>query len=394
MRKTVLTFIVIITILFPSVEGSVGWNGEYFLISWNEINDITTDQHRDIDLVKLYDDENFTFISLRRPVALGKVFWGGSYWLVSVNPGTIPETLLYKFDEENATIIDPDFHPTGPIDWNGEFFLIGGYFGLFSNRTDALVKYDGKNITILAKEIIYSIGWNEKYWLIGARKKLLKYDGHNLTEFRTNLTMPAKLKWGRGYWLIIDEDSYGNSRLIRYTEEIFHDLTPWGLSNKRVSMLEFNGEHWLVSGYPRLLMRFDGTEFEDLTSKIGFSRNEEIKEISWNGGYWLVSTFGVEKPRILRYDGKFFDLTPKDVDALEYGEMRWNGEYWLIEKYWLSEEGQIKYGIIKLKDEKITELSFTDTEKEPKRFSLVFGVFLILLISLFLILKISKNKRV
>lgn len=83
------------------------------------------------------------------------------------------------------------------------------------------------------------------------------------------------------------------------------------------STIGWSGEYFLIGTYDGHLVKFDGKEFELVTS-VG----ERINKLTWNSGYWLIGGRGV----LLRYDGGFTNLS-SDFDVRD---IRCNGEYCLI----------------------------------------------------------------
>jgi hypothetical protein len=374
---SLLIAFLIFSLVISSVNASIAWNGEEWLIGWGGVNDYTQKRlERNIDLV-LLKDENFAFIPLGRdywPASMGDVHWAKDYWLVTYYPEPHPSLKLAKYDGINFTILSPVMVDANIV-WNGEYFLIGGRVQKSPGKwSPALLKYDGKNIAQLDfNGSVSKIGWNGEYWLIvesvlnetinESYSRLIEYNEADFIDLgMLEFSNIYHIAWNGEYWLIVG-DEQERAKLVKYDGKNFDDLSTFIEESRHISDVKWNGKYWLIGGDKGILKKYDGS-FTDLTNEGKFDREGSINKIAWNGDYWLITSW--YSPKIKKYDGKTFtDLTPalrKIVRPLGYREMAWNGEYWLIEV-----EGSTTaspgwtYSLIKYDGHAFTELT-----KQPK----------------------------
>lgn len=236
--------------------------------------------------------------------------WNGKYWLIAVE-GVIDamdnvKPYLYKYDGNNFEDITSKLiglvgwnYTIDAIEWNGNYWLIGGYGGLN--------KYDGTNVTNLTGNLIgisyvKSIGWNGNYWLIGGGGPgLNKYDGNIFTDLKNNLIdFDGEIRsvcWNGFFWLIGGSDSTfsGLPTLNKYDGISFVNLrnklsslvsSPW-----IISYIRYNNNYWLIGGNDVILKSVDGENFEKIDIPI------YIMDVKWNGYYWLLGGSG---PTLMR----------------------------------------------------------------------------------------------
>ncbi len=177
-------------------------------------------------------------------------------------------------------------------------------------------------------EGIGAIGWNGEYWLIGTFDgAIVKYENGKFSYLGKFNGRVKQIKWNDGYWLI-----GGDNTLAKY------DLSLIIISsNYNVHKIACNGEHCLIyvglpqqSGYTKLL-KYDGDSLTDLTTDIAKGERKRIRDMEWNGEYWLVlyTLAGTEGSAISKYDGEsFIDLNSPNLTLLP--PVTWNGQYWLI----------------------------------------------------------------
>ncbi len=119
----------------------------------------STGKPRDHMALAMFDGYNFTDLSADVPNQWDAVLfanaWNGHYWLVGGGwQGN--EGVLYRYDGANFTDLSSQlesamwqtgrqFHSVQAIEWNGDYWLVGG--------VDFLAKYDGQNFTDLTPEL-------------------------------------------------------------------------------------------------------------------------------------------------------------------------------------------------------------------------------------------------
>lgn len=242
------------------------WNGEYWLLSYD---------FEDVGELMKYDGSRFNIISLPDHGRVNGFDWNGGYWQIG------GDGYLVKYDGVNVTDLTAEFTESTGLDgatsilWmNGTWLIMGlkeksgqyyptltrrlviydgvnfypleesGAMGWFRRSSwngeylllafrDNLVKYDGKhllNLTAQAdfKSSITGLGWNGRYWLIGAFDGALKkYDGVSFKDIKGGrLKMIKAVRWGDKYWLIAGKGDDGLQKLLKYDGAVFKDITP------------------------------------------------------------------------------------------------------------------------------------------------------------------------
>lgn len=109
--------------------------------------------------------------------------WNGQYALISVG------NTVYAYVNDEISLISTFPGTVYTLCWNNQYWLIGG--------VGFLAKFDGNSITFLnsqaniaSTDIIYSIAWNTHEWLIGGKSSsplLLKYDGDAFYDLSSDL---------------------------------------------------------------------------------------------------------------------------------------------------------------------------------------------------------------
>ena len=259
-------------------------------------------------------------------------------------------TLEIKIGEFFTSILNltpPEFG-YGPImKYNGQYALI--------SDGNVLLLYDGNsfmNLTNSLKSVIFTdlyhlerivaIGWNGEYWLIGGSYGLVKFDGENFTAlFPTRLLGGTimDLDWNGEYWLIgtrggliaFQIDAFGNKHYRMIDWPGFLGISG---SQGEAWAVRWNGEYWLIGGDNSafggpILLRYDGSEFLDLSHNV----KDLVGRVAWNGEYWLIGT----SEELYRYDGNSFEeltnILKQQIDLPEeyfYPEIIWTEDYWLI----------------------------------------------------------------
>ena len=271
----------------------------------------------------------FSILFLMLPAAHAFVLdytfeWNGKYWLIA------------GVDWQNATGI------------NGEYRL-----ARYDGSNFVLVKYYRGNEDLIAKTSY--IAWNGKYWLIGGRNTLWKYDGKEITELSEELSSLAGnwstvhyIGWNEKYWLIIihsmPEDA---DKMVRYDDSSGFKiiLTEYELKHFEISSAVFNGDYWLIGANYGKLLKYDGEKIVDLSDEIEAPEDfsTAVTRIAFNGTSWLIvingafrGKYAVYGEKVLEYNGKTFaDLTNVfNKTELKPGitKISWDPDrkYWLI----------------------------------------------------------------
>jgi len=247
--------------------------------------------------------------------------WNGKYWLIA------------SVNWHNATGI------------NGEYRLVR-----YDENNSVLVKYERGN-DLLAKTSY--IAWNGRYWLLGGRNTLWKYDGREITDlsgklnsFVGNWSTVHYIGWGERYWLIIIHSMSDDAdKIVRYDDSGFKMITAgYDFKYFEVKSVTFNGDYWLIGTNYGKLLKYDGDKIVDLSDKIGVPEDffTAVNSITSNGTSWLIVINGAFKgkyavygEKVLEYNGyKFTDLTEIfNKTNLKPGitKISWAPD----EKYWL-----------------------------------------------------------
>lgn len=385
MKTTTYIGLLILTVVAtaPLVYASVAWNGDEWLIGWEGAIDPTLGRYeRSIDLALLREG-NVSFVSLGNPASMDRVYWANDYWLITYHPQPRPDTGFARYDGEKLVKL-PLIMLLGGIEWNGEYFLIGGDNASHRGWMPVLIKYDGMRMVELASfdesVTVQEIGWNGAYWLIGLSvynksegepySRLVKYDGTFTDLWRSSEIVNVEfIEWSGEYWLIAGNDGRGRALIYRYDGVEFADLSQNFREARMIYSILWNGEHWLLGGDRGVLKKYDGISFEDLTLQAAFDVEGSVNTIAWNGEYWLITSR--RSPRIKAYDGKSFtDLTPALKEILEhrlllFGGMGWNGDYWLIQVTAINQRtNKLEYRLIKY-DGRFTDLTKAFSKMGP-----------------------------
>ena len=247
----------------------------------------------------LFDGYNFTDLSGEVPNQWDGVLfanaWNGHYWLVGGGwQGN--EGVLYRYDGANFTDLSSQlesamwqrgrqFHSVQAIEWNGDYWLLGG--------VGFLAKYDGQNFTDLTPDLNAAIGrrhaldyisccnavnalaWDGVSWQIGGGAAVAttepltawaaSYDGVKFTDF-THLipsyianaaqgSSVLTITSSKGSWFF---GGYANGRgfLFSYANSVVTDLSAM---IKDVTIV-----NW-IGGWPKLSQE----AFPNLTGALG-----------------------------------------------------------------------------------------------------------------------------
>ncbi|WP_456474158.1 hypothetical protein [Candidatus Pyrohabitans sp.] len=245
----------------------------------------------------------FSLLFLSLPAAHAFVLdytfeWNGKYWLIA------------SVDWHNATGI------------NGEYRLVR-----YDGSNFVLVKYERGNEDLLAKTSY--IAWNGRYWLLGGRNTLWKYDGKEITDLSGKLNSLVGnwstvhyIGWGERYWLIIIHSmSEDSDKIVVYEDNSGFKTITAGYDFKylEIKSVVFNSDYWLIGANYGKLLKYDGEKIVDLSDKIGVPEDfsTAVTNIAFNGTSWLIVINGAFKgkyavygEKVLEYNGyKFTDLT-------------------------------------------------------------------------------------
>ena len=184
---------------------------------------------------------------------------------------------------------------------------------------------------------ISKIAYNRehKYWLICTFSgEILSYDGKNFRSYGSIGKEIRDAAFFRNRWLI----GGGRTLLEFYPDKAkFVNIS----SDYNILDIECNDEYCLIyadspekTSYTKLL-KYDGASLSDLTEEIRRAERNWIREMIWNGEYWLISVDAADEMHVVsgtvfKYDGKNFrEIMPPQGGA---PLIAWNGKYWLIGK--------------------------------------------------------------
>lgn len=220
-----------------------------------------------------------------------------------------------------------------------------------------LLKFDGTWVEIpLPEEGITSAtfnvvpAWNGKYWLLilydpNLSPVFYRFDGVHFSQINVTTDLlslpqppqirffPSKVAWGNGYWLL--DTSYslvkydGEFTVAEYSRGIY---TPF-----RIKDMKWNGRYWLVlydlaGTEGSSIIKYDGVKHELVQYKAQTSFSTQwppVSDAEWGSGYWLIGTFRYihpelpgllpdREPSLIKYDGTtFVYLTNEFLQAVE-----------------------------------------------------------------------------
>lgn len=345
MKKYILMWGVIIGFLAsPSAHAlgsitSIGWNGEYWLISsysgeyklvrydgktFKEVKLPSKVEDFEDSIIKFYP-KDVNYYSGFTPRVLG---WFNGHWLLA---GT---ERIARFDGENFTI-SSFYPPLYKMICGRMYCLIVGDSkpGMAAHRV--LIRYNGTDFADLTGQLInvtpyilaVSVGSEDDQWLIASYgwssdpegnftvvNELVKYDG---TAFVKASTLPPEfyaysMGYNGEYWLLSD-----SQQIMKYGDGYFTNLTDqinvtWGF-NKWKNDIQWGSDYWLINMGGHLL-KYDGSRFIDVGLREGI---KTVDVMAWNGEYWLIGGEKVNDSLVLmKYDGSFFiDLTDEFMRA-------------------------------------------------------------------------------
>ena len=216
----------------------------------------------------------------------------------------------------NSAPVSAKAEGIGAIGWNGEYWLIGTFDG-------EVVKYDGEEFTRIGAldERILEVESTEDFWLIDGWHTLVKYDGKALTKIGDYDV--GKTSCNPSYCLI-----YAKLKGEELSEEA-------AIAKKKEFVQMSEGEkkkfkEELLS--MDRLFRYDGRAMIDLSENVEFP----IREMRWNGAYWLIGTTNLEGDSgLYKFDGG--EITPIELqtkeipkEAYHLESISWEGDFWLI----------------------------------------------------------------
>ncbi|MEO2118097.1 MAG: hypothetical protein ABGW92_06845 [Methanocaldococcus sp.] len=194
------------------------------------------------DIAKINDNQYL--ITLKSKQDFPKYPNIGALIKLTINNSKIDKKIIYKGKGLTS------------IGYNGKYCLIGG--------KGVLLLYDGKNITDLTKkanisnsELISSIAYGKDYWLIGLDKVNLHYPSKSLIKFNgkefydltniSNITTCKILKSNKKYFLIGAKNA-----LIKYNGSFFIIINNSNSGKEYIfETMDYNPKekYWLVGGY-------------------------------------------------------------------------------------------------------------------------------------------------
>jgi len=216
---------------------------------------------------------------------------------------------------------------------------------LVVNSDGSVLTYNGSEfhyITSLGSGT-YTVKSNGRYWLIKKQSlngtEFFMFDGNTLKNFTQNLRIVYHMKWGEGKWLITSSNGvveFNGSEFLAYP-------APTGIQLVEIEP-EWNGKYWLMAGSaggkPVLIQYINGSwKVVPLSDR---NTRGEIRDIGWNGNYWLICAYFYSKkagflPKLYKYDGLSLaeiSLPKKIFEKGESGDVpvivTWNGERWVI----------------------------------------------------------------
>jgi len=288
--------------------------------------------------------ESGGFFVLESPTtdkAVSEVAWkpDGSYALLIARDRHGYGSEIFKYDGHSYILLLNDtsiiiqgasWHP------NGSYALFTAHYYANQNHRYKLLKYDGVSFSIIQEggtRDMRGISWKPdgSYALIvggdfNPGRMIWKYDGVNLTRIYdgdSSFSKFMKVQWkpDGSYALIIDFFS----AIFKYNETTLTELTSF-------SSLSISGFGWGADGTYALItawynleweehlvvLKFDGTEFLDITHQIGTINKLHGISSSNIGGTLIVGGGGT----VLKYDGFTFTLLTEGAYP-SLGSVKW-----------------------------------------------------------------------
>lgn len=165
-------------------------------------------------------------------------------------------------------------------------------------------------------------------WDTADHQALLK-NTYSMKTWETSMGFPdLNVTAGRSAktsWLV----GGANGRVVKSVNGKFTDLPNLlpGFTGA-VTAIGYNDHYWLLGGNAQL-WKYDGTTATDISTAFAASfGNQYVRDIEWNGTYWLIMGAGGS---IVRYDGTTFTAlmgTLQFSGSEMYGA--WNGSQWFL----------------------------------------------------------------
>lgn len=206
--------------------------------------------------------------------------------------------------------------------WNGHFWLVGGGW---QGNEGVLYRYDGANFTDLSSQLesamwmsgrvfhsVQAIEWNGDYWLLGGVGFLAKYDGWNFTDLTPALNAALgprhalsyalccnavnALAWNGDSWQIgggapVTTPQQMTAWAASFDGERFTDLTPlipsYIASNPQGSSIltiTYTRGSWFFGGYANdtgFLLSYANSTMTNLSGMI----KDKMTVVNWVGGW-------------------------------------------------------------------------------------------------------------
>jgi len=292
----------------------------------------------------LGNSESGGFFLLESPStnkALSGVAWkpDGSYALLIARDRHGYGSEIFKYDGYSYTLLlnDSNIIIQG-TSWNpnGSYALFTAHYYANQNHRYKLFKYDGINFSTIQKGGIYDmrgISWKPdgSYALIVGGdfrpgRMMWKYDGINLTRIYdgdSSFSKFIKAEWkpDGSYALIIDFFA----AIFKYNETSLSKLTSYSCLSVNSLGWSADGSYALITAWFNLeweehlvVLKFDGTQFTDITYQIGTANNLGGISSSSVSGTLIVGGNGT----VLKYDGISFTLLTEGMYA-GLGNVEW-----------------------------------------------------------------------
>jgi hypothetical protein len=264
--------------------------------------------------------------------------YNGSEWLLSgLGSDSLAPYLprrnhmaLALFDGYNFTDISPNLPSRIRPDqwdailyanaWNGHYWLIGGGWAANIIQSFRLFRYDGSNFTDLSPQLdnlvpngaVQAIQWNGDYWLVGGVGFLVKYDGKEFTVLTAELNdvigsryavhmccnAVNALAWNGAEWMIgggtpigITYDLQPHTWVVTYNGHEFTDISsllPSEIAhptkNSSILSVTYADDSWFLGGHANghgILLRYTTSTITDLSYLI----KDDMSTVNWVGGW-------------------------------------------------------------------------------------------------------------
>lgn len=321
MRSLIIAALILI-ISFSSVGARVGGSsyglratgeGSINGLSWNGTHWLIVGYWSNQSSLAIYDGERFYGLQNPGEFYFGQVLWNNksNFWIITGH--TNDSAFLLKYEEDNLDVLTSvHSYCTGYLAWTGNHYLLVRCGSAMVGATEyAKISERGSELKESEDHLLNFGGYGRLFNVNGKvyahnGSVLFQYNGTSFKRFHKYSKSIREIGSNRSTWLVCGEE------VAKYNGSQFQIA-----AKKRCTSVSYGKRYWLIES-ESFLFKYSGGGIKRVTKSPEF---EDIRDISWNGDYWLIGGRDPEgSPLLVKYDGESFeDLTPKLFNAKPVG---------------------------------------------------------------------------